>query len=362
MRVLFISYGHIDNPFLPGGGALRMHKFAEYLQEKNFNVVYLTGAFPKKLKNYKYELVQIGNGNTPYISLANFSMKLPMFVFKHRNDFDIILEDFSPFYASLAPLVHKKTIVQLQIYIGRENFRRFIFPLNIAFFMNERYYIKLFDNAVFVSEFLQKVFMYRKRYRVIWSGVDEENFKYQCEESNFLLYIGRISKYMKGLDVLFSAIKELKKYLKEKNLFVAIVGDGPDRSYFERFAEDNELPVKFFGWISSKQRIAELYSKCIFNVLPSRYEGFGLSILEAASFCKTSIISNIPAFLWALPFCITFERENSEDLSDKIRKLVSDKDLRVYLGTLGRKFAETKTWGRVSEEFKDFVLEVAHQR
>lgn len=361
MRILFISYGHVDNPFLPGGGALRMHKFAEYLQERNFSVVYLTGYFPQKRK-YKYGLVQLGNGDTPYLSLGSFSIKLPLFISKNWNNFDLILEDFSPFYVSFAPLVHKKSIIQLQVYIGKETFKRFRFPLNMVFFANEKFYIKLFDNAVFVSEFLQRVFAYKKRYRVIWNGVDEENLEYPCESSNFILYIGRISKYMKGLDVLFLALRELKKYLREKNLFVAVVGDGPDRAYFERFAKDNDLPVKFFGWVSSKQKIAEFYSRCVFNVLPSRYEGFGLSVLEAASFCKPSVISNIPAFLWASPFCITFDKENSEDLAEKIKKLIDDNDLRMYLGKLGRRFAETKTWGRVSEEFKNFVLGVAHQK
>jgi glycosyltransferase involved in cell wall biosynthesis len=359
-KILFISYGHPESKFLPGGGALRIHKFAEYLAKNGYDVFYLAGNFPGS-ENVKsnYKTIFLGRKDSPYISLLSFSFLLPYFISKNSNKFDLIVEDQSPFFASFSPFFHKKSVIQFQVYVGRENFKRFPFPFNLFFYLNELYYHRIFNLGVFMSEYLVKAFGWdkfnSKSKVVIYSGVEKENFDYKGKEENFILYCGRLSSYMKGLDVLFQAIKKGKKFFEENNIYFAVVGDGPDRAELEKFSRENNLPVKFFGWISSKNEIAKFYSGCLFSVLPSRYEGFGLSILEAASFGKTTLISDIPVFSWAKHFCLTFRKNSPDDLLQKMIFLFSNKDLRRELGVLGRAFAKDKTWDVVSHQFLEFI-------
>ncbi|GBD03363.1 hypothetical protein HRbin19_00644 [bacterium HR19] len=365
MRILFISYGHPQSTFLPGGGALRIHKFSEFLTSRGNEVFFLSGNFPgaEKVRSV-YRNIFLGNSSSPYSSLLSFSILLPHFVARNSKNFDVIVEDQSPFYMSFSPLFHKKSLIQFQVYVGKEALRRFPLPLNFAFMLNEKFYNKIYDCGVFMSEYLVKAFGWdrlvqnRKKYAVIWSGVDEENLNFSsAEESNFILYTGRFSWYMKGIDILLSAVRKLRTFLKEKNVYFYFVGDGPDKPKIVEEIVKYDLPVKISdGWVSSPFLLRHIYSKCMFSVLPSRYEGFGLSVLESASFGKTSVVSDIPVFSWAKHFCLTFKRNSADDLAEKIKELILNKELRFSLGILGKNFARDKTWNRVSEEFYNFLL------
>lgn len=361
MRVLFISYGSIFNPFLPGGGALRIHKFASFLvQNKWKKVDVVTGNFPgSDSKKAPYNIIFLGDAKNVFSSLISFSLNIPFFVRKNAREYDVIIEDYSPFYFSMAPIYHPNSVIQFQIYIGVHNFRRFPLPVGIFFWLNEKLYPKIFDKAIFMCEFLAKAFAFdngNKKYKVVWSGVESENFRYEPQEENFILYCGRISEYMKGIDILFEALKKIKGFLRRKKIYVAVVGDGPERRKYEVISKKFGLPVKFFGWVSDREKLAYFYSRCLFSILPSRYEGFGLSILEAASFSKSSVISDIPAFSWAEHFCITFESDNSNSLAEKIVYALENQEERKYLGRMGRIFANQKTWDIVSCEFQKAIL------
>lgn len=340
-----------------------MHKFAEFLEKKGHKVVYATGNFEgsENVKT-KYENVFIGEkSQNPYTSLIQFSLKIPLFTFKNRKNFDVVVEDQSPFFASFSPLFHKNSIIQFQVFVGKESIRRFPPPANLVFMLNEMEYHKLFNYGVFLCEPLVKMFRWdklQKKYSVIWSGVDEKNFSVKPEEENYILFSGRISEYMKGIDILLKAFSELKKEMGEKCPDLIIMGDGPDRKSVQSKIEKLGIKekVKITGWIYDERKISEIYSKCLFCVLPSRYEGFGLSVLESASFGKTSVISDIVQFSWARHFTLTFRKNDHIDLAEKMKIIIKNRELRKELGTLARAFAKDKTWEKVSEEFERFLL------
>jgi len=95
-----------------------------------------------------------------------------------------------------------------------------------------------------------------------------------------VLLVGRLEK-VKGIDILLKAINILKnKY--QKILKVAIAGNGTLKENLKKLAKelkiDNE--VKFLG--TRKDIDGLMYSSKIL-VLPSRYEGLPITILEAMS-------------------------------------------------------------------------------
>lgn len=112
-----------------------------------------------------------------------------------------------------------------------------------------------------------------------------------CESGHFIFgYIGRLS-YEKGVDILFDAFDILAQQYKSIDL--VIVGDGPEMAtlrdrYSSKVWWGN---VRFVGKQSWKNAIQYL-SVMDAVVVPSRFEGFGLSAVESMAASKPVIASD----------------------------------------------------------------------
>ena len=342
-KICLISYGHPKSPYLAGGGALRNHIFAQKLAQK-FDVEFVFGNFPgawNTKADYKPRPLGVEHGLFP--SLFSFSLLLPFFTLSGK--WDLVIEDWSPYYLSLAPLKHR-AVVQFQIWLGYHALKRFPPPFNFLAFLNQTLYPRTFEWAVFMSPNLPELWGWRKNFEVVWSGFPSDYLKAKTRDDGFALFLGRISIYMKGLDLLVKA-------LKIAHVPCIIAGDGQDREKFLKMAEgiDN---IKWVGWVDGDKKL-KLLSSCSFVVLPSRYEGFGLSVLEGFAFGKPSVVPRLPVFTWAKDFSVQFEPENPHSLAQAIQKLWKDKNLRYELGRKARNFAKRYTWDKVSEDFLKFV-------
>lgn len=142
------------------------------------------------------------------------------------------------------------------------------------------------------------------------------------------LFVGRLHKD-KGIDDLINAFKLNNSYSNLKLLIV-----GPD--------EDNLKNSKLWHSLEDKLTIVDYtpepekyFCICDFLCLPSHREGFGMVILEAASFGIPSIGSNIYGIQDAIKNNETgllFEKSNIKDLSECIKKLYLDENLRKKMG------------------------------
>lgn len=104
-----------------------------------------------------------------------------------------------------------------------------------------------------------------------------------------LLYVGRCDPY-KNLTTLIKALRELKRgsYLNVK----LVLAGSPDPRYPEPVELIRELGlddrVSWSGYLSD-DALVELYRESDLLVHPSRYEGFGLQIIEAMA-CGTPVV------------------------------------------------------------------------
>ncbi len=105
----------------------------------------------------------------------------------------------------------------------------------------------------------------------------------------FILTVGRISEE-KGQAELAQAFKSSIAKIPDKKIFCGIVGDGPKRKSIEQSCEDmiGQNLLKFYGF--SKDVREYLYAADAF-VLPSKYEGFGIALLEALA-CGLPVIAS----------------------------------------------------------------------
>lgn len=94
-------------------------------------------------------------------------------------------------------------------------------------------------------------------------------------------------KSNKGVDIL---IKAFSKYLKGKNVELIVAGDGPERANLEKLVVDLGISkqVIFKGSLLRDEVKYEM-SNCNIFVLPSRFETFGVVLIEALASGKPVI-------------------------------------------------------------------------
>ena len=88
----------------------------------------------------------------------------------------------------------------------------------------------------------------------------------------------------------------------------------------------------------------ELYYRNLFdiNVSSSRSEALGLTIIEGSACALPSIVPNVgglPEIVDSGESGYVFQKENVDDLADKLLKLIINSDLRKRMGIKGREKA-----------------------
>jgi len=151
-----------------------------------------------------------------------------------------------------------------------------------------------------------------------------------------ILSLGTIKK-IKGSDILLEAFLNLgRKYVKINNLKLIYVGGGSLKDELERNVAGKNLSqyVKFFGPISH-EKVNEMYKLADIYVIPSFFEGMPISLLEAM-FNGLSIVgtntNGINNLIIHRKNGLLFKKGNINDLKNKIKELVDDKNLAKRLG------------------------------
>jgi glycosyltransferase involved in cell wall biosynthesis len=147
------------------------------------------------------------------------------------------------------------------------------------------------SGLVAVSESLKTeiVNMSERPVTVIYNFVDVAGFNMVSHHESIINigFLGGLGNNNKGLDLLINAISRLDK----DSYRLHIGGKGKLMEKYMRFAEESGIDQSciFYGEIPREQ-IAEFYSKLDLFVLPSRYETFGIVLIEAMA-CGIPVIA-----------------------------------------------------------------------
>jgi len=173
-------------------------------------------------------------------------------------------------------------------------------------------------------------------------------------ENPTVLYTGRI-EYRKGtLDLLRSAALVGREFPNIKYL----IAGARDNSINDETLEDTlnqgnvRSHVEFLGHVPWQQ-LAKWYRRASVFVMPSYYETFGISVIEAMAFGLPVVATNVGGLPEVVQDGVTGILVPSKDpnaLADAIVRLLRDPDLRKRLGNAGRE--------RVLSEFRtDRIVE-----
>lgn len=118
--------------------------------------------------------------------------------------------------------------------------------------------------------------------------------------------------------------------------------------------------VKFVHDVTDEE-LPGFYKNALMFVLPSLYEGFGLPVLEAMQYGCPVITSNVSSLPEAGGEAVLYvDPENVDDIAEKIKKLIDDKNLREDLIEKGYKQVKKFSWEKSARETLAVLEEVAN--
>jgi glycosyltransferase involved in cell wall biosynthesis len=143
--------------------------------------------------------------------------------------------------------------------------------------------------------------------------------------------IGRL-EHQKGFDFLIRALAQLER------VTLVLVGEGSERRGLEELAESVGVAdrVVWEGW--SEDARSYLGAFDVF-VLPSRFEGFPLALLEALLARSAVVATDVGSVAEAVrdgETGLLVPAEDPSALADAIRRLLADANIRRRLGSQGR--------------------------
>jgi glycosyltransferase involved in cell wall biosynthesis len=172
--------------------------------------------------------------------------------------------------------------------------------------------------------------------------------QFNLEEDRFLLYVSRLEPENNALGV-------IEAYNKVKtNLPLAIVGDAPySDKYKQQLTEIASSSVIFLGY-QFGSAYHELRKNCTLYVQATEVGGTHPALIEAMAYGNAIVANGTPENLEVLGGAGMFYRRNDfEDLSDQLEKMLADEQLRTEYGALARKRAENfYNWEAVAEKYE----------
>ncbi|MCX8070351.1 MAG: glycosyltransferase family 4 protein [Thermodesulfovibrionales bacterium] len=366
MKILHLLYESEGDYFGVGGVAVRAYEKYKRIKERH-EITLLCKRYKGAKDGYinGFNHIFVGSETTNLRdSLLSYGFKSAEFLKQNGNNYDLIIDEFSPAIPSFSHLFTKRPIIlQVQGYTDYHYFRKYD-PLSATFlFLSEKIRPKFYENFIVISQNTTKRLSMGKykNLLVLPNGIDPSLLENEYCDGEYILYLGRIDYYAKGLDVLLYAFKEVCKQFPQIKLIIA--GDGRDKEML--YEEINKLSDKVknniitTGWISGKDKI-DVIKKAMFYILPSRHETQGITLLEAMAFKKALIVSDIPELDYAVGCgaAVNFKSGSYKSLAERILEYITNTHMLKQKGITGFEWVKDFTWDKISEKYEEFLAEV----
>ena len=254
---------------------------------------------------------------TYYEEPSKYSSKLPKVI----TIYDLIHEKFSKYY-SKEQIEKKKKI------------------------------ISMYDHFICISENTKNdlINIYsvpeNKTSVIYLAGNHLSKFKKNIEipEKDFLLYVGSRDNY-KNFKLLLNFFK-----IKNKNKNLKLICFGGNK--FSSKEEDYYKSLNIFHVQGDDSLLSQYYQKAICLIIPSKYEGFGITALESMELGCPVLTSNTSVLQKEVikDAGIFFNPDSIEELDEKIKLILNDSELRSKMIFKG--FLRTKqfSWKKCAED------------
>lgn len=322
-RIIISSYDDRSNPWYGGGGALAIHEVAKRLAVRH-PVTVISGTYPGAAPSETSDGVlyrRIGTGRFgPRVGQLVFWLLLPWYA--AREIYDVWIDSFTPpFGVSLAPLFTPRPVIGLvHMLPGADMWRKYRLP----FFLFERLGLKWYGRFIVLTDYVRDII--RKHnpsavIDVIPNGVDIPDDILPAKPKSHLLFLGRIEVDQKGLDLLIEAYDRLGPDYPYP-LVIAGKGTVSEEKKLHALiaAAQNKDRIRLVGRVGGvEKRVLLDGARAI--LVPSRFETFSITILEALAHHIPVVMFDIPQIsIFAEPFVRRATLFSTADFADKIKE------------------------------------------
>lgn len=300
-----------------------------------------------------------------------------LFFYLIKNKYDIIhvhgYNTFQPFICTLAKIFKKCPLVFTPYYhpIGKHPvLLRRAFDLTFG-----KFAFKMSDKVTIISPIekkqLSKFKIQNSKIELIpcpideifFSKINDTNFKKKWNlKSKVILFVGRLDDN-KGLEVLIKSFKIVKQ--KCDSISLLIVGKDVNMLVkLKKLVLDIQLDDIIFTGLLSQEDLLKAYACADVFVLPSSYEAFGLTIIEAIAQGVPVIATNVGS----IPYVLKngkcgkiIEYGNVGELATAIIELLDDEQKRLnYIGQGYRRIRDFSL-SDVSEKLENVYKEMLYE-
>ncbi len=198
----------------------------------------------------------------------------------------------------------------------------------------------------------------------IYNGIDkrffeEDSFSRDDVKKNYgiidkyILFLGTLEP-RKNLSRVLDAFARFKKNYKNSSDYQLVVAGKKGWLTEEYFQQTKDLGIEddviFTGYVGGDE-LKPLYTNAEFFVMPSLYEGFGQTVVEAMACgapCLVSKVSSIPEIADEAAYFV--DPHDTDGIAKGMTELASNQELREKLANAGKQQAKKFSWEKCARE------------
>jgi len=247
-----------------------------------------------------YEFLNVCTGSFP--EPYTFGERVYTYLKKHKNEYDIVHDNQCLAYGigrlaqkvmpTLVTIHHPITVDRQEDYKVAKTLRQKFRVHRWYSFINMQLKVaQMFSHIITVSEFTKKDIakefsLDENKFRVVHNGINNEFFypkQNGTRPENSLIVTNSADTPLKGLNFLLEAVAEIRT---KQPIKLTVIGQPKKDGIIENLVAKLGVAdiVHFTGRIDNEE-FADYYAKSTVAVVPSLYEGFGITAAEAMACC-----------------------------------------------------------------------------
>lgn len=358
LRVVHCIYDDPDNPWVGGGGALRVREIYRRLPGE-VRATVVTGNFPgahdEELHGIRYR--RLGRPGPYALSRLTYGAAATRLL--AHESYDVGIFDFSVYTPLRLPRNRPVGLVVHMLHAPTARGRwgalggRLVRRLEAGGIRRARW---ISTTSQWMVERLRPLASPGARIIPVGSGVPPEFAAVRRDEGDYLLYYGRLDIYQKGLDTLLTAFAQVAG---THTVRLVIAGRGKDAGRLAGMIEQAGLRDRVDLRVGvDRAATLELMSGALALILPSRLEGLPMVPAEAMAAGVPVIAADVGAMKEIVLSEVTGLLVPPADptaLAGAIRRVLLDPHLRHQLSNESRRSAERFSWDTVARAHLDFL-------
>ncbi|AKK04128.1 glycosyltransferase family 4 protein [Corynebacterium epidermidicanis] len=367
MKILMLCWRDTHHP--QGGGSERyLERVAQYLSHQGHEVIVRTARYPGARRRERSQGVDFHRGGgrlTVYIHAA-FLLSLARIRRGPYRDVDVIVDTQNgiPFFARV--FAGRPTVL-LTHHCHREQWPvAGPFLARLGWFLESRVAPWVYRHSQYVTVSqpsateLSALGVAPERITIIRNGIDPAPHLADTPKELRLVTLSRLVPH-KQLEHAMDVVAALAP---EHDIYLDIIGSGWWEEHLRTYA--HELGVQgrviFHGQVT-EQRKHQLLARALIHLMPSRKEGWGLAVVEAAQHCvptvgyrsssglRDSVVDQVTGLLV----------DTKAQLIDATSQLIRNPECCQLLGDAARRRAAGFSWESTGAEFAALLEEQARR-